>query len=184
MSERRSNQEFFVGLYRNAVPPLEWMPGVREAATRISSQIDIVPDEKIRIHEITTNELDRADVSSYDQAVDLASSVLEAVHTTFHDEITVFFGALNINRIGASKKRELVIPVLLSKDLLAERASAIRRIPWRHGEEMPDPDDFDFRIRLGTVFSPTLNGDTIMNKINPKLPRQAKFQKGKIKTLE
>ncbi len=183
---KNRNQEHFVGFYRNAVHPVEWMSEVRTAARLLGPSVDIFPNEKIRVHEITTHELDKVDVSDFSEAEELKHRIIEDIYPSFHEERTVTVGRIAFCGIKNTKRHAIYIPIspVSSADFREERRSAINQIPWRLGEQPPEPDTFDFRLRIGIVSSPTVNPDKIIRTLQPKIPDSLEFQNGKIKTIE
>ncbi len=183
---KNRNQEHFVGFYRNAVHPVEWMSEVRAAARLLGPCVEIFPDDKIRIHEITTHELDKVDVSDFAEAEELKYQITNNIYPSFHEERNVTIGRIVFSGITNTKRHAIYVPVThaTSTDFNEERRSAINQIPWRLGEQRPEPDPFDFRLRIGTVSSPTVNPDKIIRTLQPKIPDSLEFQNGKIKTIE
>lgn len=183
---RIRNQEHFVGLYRNAVDPEEWMSEVREAARPLGPCVEIFPDDKIRVHEITSYELDKVDVASFEEAEELEERISKEIHSSFHHERTVNFGKIAFHGIINTKRHAIYVPVTKTSDadFREERRSAINQIPWILGEDCPSSDGFEFRMRIGTVSSPTVNPVAIIKALQQKIPDSLEFKKGKIKTLE
>lgn len=171
-------------IYRNAVQPLAWAEDAAEAAKELGPRISILEESKIRLHLLSMGELGKAAVTNYEEAQNVAERIAERINPSFHEELNVAFNGLSIFRIGSSERRALVMPVMQNEIIDEERKSAIHEIPWIIGTQAPQPEDFQYRLRIGTVFSLEIDAQTICDTLIPTLPRIAMLQKGKIKTIE
>lgn len=183
MDPTNRTQESLVGIYRNIVQPLPWLSDLVEVGAELGSQVLFLPSDKLRIHLASMGELDKVAVANYQEAEQVADSINNQIVPSFHKELDVSIAGLSMHIIAGTKNRAITAPVTYDGTLYAERAAALRTLPWTVGAKRAHRPDFKFRLRLGTVFDATLDEDKILDLLYPLLPPSARLQKGKIKTL-